>query len=156
MERLGFSFTAAVATALFLALEERGGTIFLSSHIMSEVESLCTSVCMIHRGRVLFNGSIEETIGNVLGSTFLIVEADPAEACINDLGGIHGVEQVRIKEAHSSRSLLELKVTPGKDVRPEVAEAVIRSGAKLYSLSYSEDLLERTYLEALKKGEEYT
>ena len=33
--------------------KERGGTIFLSSHIMSEVESLCTSVCMIHRGRML-------------------------------------------------------------------------------------------------------
>lgn len=129
--------------------KERGGTIFLSSHIMSEVESLCTSVCMIHRGRMLFNGSIEETIGNVLGSTFLIVEADPVENCLNSIRAITGVEEIR--RENGSRTL-ELKVTPGKDVRPDVAEAVIRSGAKLYALNYSEDLLERTYLEALKKG----
>jgi len=129
--------------------KERGGTIFLSSHIMSEVESLCTSVCMIHRGRMLFNGTIKETIGNVLGSTFLIVEAEPVENCLESIRGISGVEEVRRMDG--SRTV-ELKVTLGKDVRPNVAEAVIRSGAKLYSLSYSEDLLERTYLEALKKG----
>ncbi len=129
--------------------KERGGTIFLSSHIMSEVESLCTSVCMIHRGRILFNGSIEETIGNVLGSTFLIVEADPMESCIESIRGIPGVEEVLRKEDGRT---LELKVARGKELRPDVAAAVIKSGAKLYSLSYSEDLLERTYLEALKKG----
>ncbi|MGA2876886.1 MAG: ABC transporter ATP-binding protein [Nitrososphaerales archaeon] len=128
--------------------KERGGTIFLSSHIMSEVESLCTSVCMIHRGRMLFNGSIEETIGNVLGSTFLIVEADPVENCLNSIRTIPGVEEIRKENDRT----LELKVKPGKDVRPDIAEAVIRSGAKLFSLNYSEDLLERTYLEALKKG----
>ncbi|MGI0091737.1 MAG: ABC transporter ATP-binding protein, partial [Nitrososphaerales archaeon] len=134
--------------------KERGGTIFLSSHIMSEVESLCTSVCMIHRGRILFKGSLEETINNVLGSTFLMVEADPADKCINMIRGIPGVEEIRSREG-GVRTLLELKVTPGKDVRPDVAEAVIRSGAKLYSLSYSVDLLERTYLEALRKGADF-
>ena len=129
--------------------KERDGTIFLSSHIMSEVESLCTSVCMIHRGRMLFKGSIEETIGNVLGSTFLIVEAEPLENCLESIRGISGVEEVR--RVDGSSRIIELKVTPGKDVRPDVAEAVISSGAKLYSLSYSEDLLEKTYLEALEK-----
>lgn len=129
--------------------KERGGTIFLSSHIMSEVESLCTSVCMIHRGRILFNGSIEKTIGNVLGSTFLIVEADPLESCLEKIRAIQGVEDIRRENGGRT---IELKVMPGRDVRPDVAEAIVRSGAKLYSLHYSEDLLERTYLEALKKG----
>src|SRR5208283_611189 len=106
--------------------KERGGTIFLSSHVMSEVESLCSSVCMIHRGRILFNGLIDETIGNVLGSTYLIVEAEPVESCINSIQAIPGVEEVRKK--NGSRTI-ELKVKPGKDVRPDVAEAVVRSGA---------------------------
>jgi hypothetical protein len=37
-------------------------------------------------------------------------------------------------------------------VRPVVAEAVMKAGAKLYSMGYSENLLERTYIEALRKG----
>ncbi len=128
--------------------QEKGGTIFLSSHIMSEVESLCTTVCMIHKGHLLFKGSIEETIGNVLGSIFLIVEADPVERCLDSIKAIPGVEDALRKNERT----LELKISRGKDVRPEVAEAVIRSGAKLYTLNYSENLLERTYLEALRRG----
>ena len=82
-------------------------------------------------------------------SILSLFEAEPVENCLESIRGISGVEEIR--RLDGSRTV-ELKVTLGKDVRPDVAEAVIRSGAKLYSLSYSEDLLERTYLEALKKG----
>jgi ABC-2 type transport system ATP-binding protein len=131
--------------------KRRGGTIFLSSHIMQEVESLCTSVCMIHKGRILFSGPVQGIIESVLGSTYLVVEADPLpDSLINTLSGISGVEEIK-KKSPDGRTL-ELKIQPGKEVRPLVAEAVIQSGAKLYALNYSENLLERTYIEALKQG----
>jgi ABC-2 type transport system ATP-binding protein len=133
--------------------KENSGTILLSSHIMSEVESLCTSVCMIHKGRLLFNGQIDDIITKVLGSTYLIIEADPLQSnLIQTISGIPGVEHVAAGEP--DERTLQLRVTPGAEVRPAVAEAVIRSGARLYSMSYSENLLEKTYIEALKRGRE--
>jgi len=133
--------------------KERGGTIFLSSHIMQEVESLCTSAIMIHKGKLLFSGSTENIINRVLGSNFLVLEAEPVDDnLIKLLSQISGVEGVSRKDADGARVKLELKIEPGREVRPSVADAVIKSGAKLYSMGYSENLLERTYIEALRRG----
>jgi len=133
--------------------KERGGTIFLSSHIMQEVESLCTSALMIHKGKLLFNGSTENIISRVLGSNFLVLEAEPIDDnLIQILSKIPGVEGVSKKEANGKRVTLELKIDPGKEVRPSIADAVIKFGASLYSMGYSENLLERTYIEALRQG----
>jgi len=131
--------------------KQRGGTIFLSSHIMQEVESLCTSAIMIHKGKVLFSGATDDIIGKVLGSNYLVLEADPLdENLINQISKITGIEEVIRKSPAETR--IELKIERGKEVRPVVAETVMKAGSKLYSMSYSENLLERTYIEALRQG----
>jgi ABC-2 type transport system ATP-binding protein len=38
----------------------RGATIFLTSHVLEIVERLCTHVAIIHQGRLVANGSIED------------------------------------------------------------------------------------------------
>jgi ABC-2 type transport system ATP-binding protein len=38
----------------------RGATVFLTSHVLEIVERLCTHVGIIHRGRLVAQGSIEE------------------------------------------------------------------------------------------------
>lgn len=134
--------------------KEKGGTIFLSSHIMQEVESLCTSALMIHKGKLLFSGPTDDIINRVLGSTFIVLEVDPADDNLaKQLSSIPGIEAVMIKEKiDQTRSRLELKIEPGHEVRPLVADVVFKSGAKLYSMDYSENLLERTYIQALRQG----
>lgn len=129
--------------------KKRGGTIFLSSHIMQEVESLCTSAVMIHNGKLLFDGTIDEVTGKVLGSDYLFVEAEPLSSGIVDaISKISGVEQVVQKDGRT----IEIKVKRGDEVRPPVSEAIVKSGVKLYSIGYQQNILERTYIEALKKG----
>ena len=133
--------------------KEQGGTIFLSSHIMQEVESLCTSALMIHKGRILFSGPTEEIIAKVLGSSYVVLEVEPVdENLVKQLSQINGVVGVSRKESTGAKVTLELKVEPGSEVRPAVADAVLKTGAKLYSMGYSENLLERTYIEALRQG----
>jgi ABC-2 type transport system ATP-binding protein len=41
-------------------LTERGTTIFFSSHVMEVVERLCTRVVIIHRGRIVGEGTVAE------------------------------------------------------------------------------------------------
>jgi ABC-2 type transport system ATP-binding protein len=42
------------------ALEEKGVTIFLNSHLLAEVELFCRDVAIIHKGRVALEGKIQE------------------------------------------------------------------------------------------------
>ena len=42
------------------ALKEEGKTIIFSTHIMSEAEKLCDTIAIMHRGRVLASGSLDE------------------------------------------------------------------------------------------------
>jgi len=134
--------------------KEKGGTIFLSSHIMQEVESLCTSAIMIHKGRLLFSGPTDDIIGRVLGSNYLALEAEPIdENLIKQISQVTGVEEVSRKEnSPEGRVRLELKIERGREIRPLVAETIMKASSKLYSMGYSENLLERTYIEALRRG----
>lgn len=42
------------------ALEERGVTIFLNSHLLGEVELFCRSVAIVHRGKVVLEGTVKD------------------------------------------------------------------------------------------------
>jgi ABC-2 type transport system ATP-binding protein len=45
---------------LLQALEQQGVTIFLNSHLLSEVELFCRDVAIIHRGRVALEGKVKD------------------------------------------------------------------------------------------------
>jgi len=41
-------------------LKEEGKTIFFNSHILSDVESICDNIGIIHRGKLIYSGSISQ------------------------------------------------------------------------------------------------
>ncbi|MFF4713460.1 ABC transporter ATP-binding protein [Streptomyces eurythermus] len=45
------------------AARESGAAVLFSSHYLAEVETICDRVVIIHRGRVLADGTVAETIG---------------------------------------------------------------------------------------------
>src|SRR6478752_5554062 len=49
-------------------LAKTGATVFVSSHILSELAEMCTSLCVMNRGRLLANGTVEQ-VRQQLGST---------------------------------------------------------------------------------------
>ena len=46
-----------------LRLRDRGKCIIFSTHIMSEVEKLCSRIAIIHKGRILADGPVDELAG---------------------------------------------------------------------------------------------
>jgi len=46
--------------AMLQGMIQRGATIFLTSHVLEIVERLCSHVAIIHKGRLVANGSLEE------------------------------------------------------------------------------------------------
>ncbi len=49
-----------LVTGLILEFKEGGKTIFFSSHILTDVETLCDRIAVIHQGRLLYCGNIED------------------------------------------------------------------------------------------------
>ncbi len=126
---------------------EKKGTVFMSSHIMSEVESLCTSVAIIHSGKILFQGPVNDVIRNVLDYSLILLETDGLTQPTAD--GIRKIPGV--SEVNSNGGSFEIVVRGHEDVRPTISDLVVRSGAKLYSIRTAENMLERAYIEALSK-----
>jgi ABC-2 type transport system ATP-binding protein len=127
---------------------EKGGTVFMSSHIMSEVESLCTSVAIIHGGRILYQGAVREVIRNVLDYSVIYLEAQGlTESTISRIKEIQDVSKVM-----DNGETVEIIVKGHTDIRPEISEVVIKSGARLYSIRQADNMLERAYIEALYKN----
>lgn len=51
--------TAENIIALIRSCREQGKTVIFSSHIMSEVDLLCDDLAIIHKGKMLFNGTMD-------------------------------------------------------------------------------------------------
>jgi len=69
--------------AMLQRMISRGATIFLTSHVLEIVERLCSHLAIIHRGRLVAQGSLEELRAGV--------EAQAAAALPNDGGRAAGV-----------------------------------------------------------------
>ena len=54
------AIAAGTLKAMLQRMIARGATVFLTSHVLEIVERLCTHVGIIHRGRLVAQGSIEE------------------------------------------------------------------------------------------------
>jgi len=61
------ALAAGALKALLGRMIERGTTIFLTSHVLEIVERLCSHVAIIHKGRLVAQGSIEELRAGVSG-----------------------------------------------------------------------------------------
>lgn len=71
---------------------ERGQTVFLSSHIMSEVEALCDRVGILREGRLVEMG----TLAQMRHLSALTVEATFSGGSVPDLSGVPGVSSVQV------------------------------------------------------------
>src|SRR6266446_7073856 len=90
---------------------QKGGTVFMSSHIMSEVESLCTSVAIIHGGRILYQGQVADVIRKVLAYSIIYLEAqgltEQAVSKIPDISDIVVKSGAKLYSIRQAENMLE-------------------------------------------------
>jgi ABC-2 type transport system ATP-binding protein len=88
---------------------QRGQTVFLSSHILSEVEALCDRVGILRQGRLVDQGTLAE-LRHLSAQTVEVTFDGPAPA-IDDLPGVTstvaGPNAIRFEVAGAIRPLLD-------------------------------------------------
>jgi len=89
------ALAAGALKALLGRMTERGVTIFLTSHVLEIVERLCSHVGIIHEGRLVAQGSMEELRAGVAGEAG---ETKTLGQIFLSIVGQSGAEQSRLEE----------------------------------------------------------
>jgi len=89
------ALAAGALKALLGRMTERGVTIFLTSHVLEIVERLCSHVAIIHQGRLVAQGSLEELRVGIPGAEG---EKKTLEQIFLSIVGQSGGEQSRLEE----------------------------------------------------------
>ncbi|MER3522496.1 MAG: bacitracin ABC transporter ATP-binding protein [Ignavibacteria bacterium] len=71
---------------------EKSITIFLSSHLLSEIEQTATSMAIINRGRLVVQGKVHDLLDG--GSSLVKIEAVPSEKALALICEFPGIERV--------------------------------------------------------------
>ena len=71
---------------LMLQLQQEGTTVFFSTHILSDAETLCDRVAIIHKGELRGVGAVEELTKSVQGKIEVVWEGTQAPASMKALG----------------------------------------------------------------------
>ena len=106
---------------LILRLHAEGKTVFMNTHILSDVELLCDRVAIIVKGAIRYEGRIEEFLGageretDVVLSRVSLALASLLEERFGALGGRGEHVEVRVSEK-DVRELLGLALSNGADV----------------------------------------
>ncbi|HVC86039.1 MAG TPA: ABC transporter ATP-binding protein [Gaiellaceae bacterium] len=123
---------------LIRAFVAEGRTVFLSSHLLDEVERTCDHVAIVDRGRIIVQGGVEEIAAR--GDPTLLVEVDNAEAARRALASDSRVE--KIEEEGSG---LRLTLGDGLPIA-EVNRTLVQAGVAVSRLEPARATLEETFL----------
>jgi ABC-2 type transport system ATP-binding protein len=121
-------------------------TIILSTHILPEVSQTCDRVVIINKGRVVAVDTPDNLTRRLRGSETMFVQVDPADAgkAAEVLGRVPGV--IRVVPADGAEAAFEVESESGRDVRRDLAKAVVMGGHHLLELRPMRVSLEEIFL----------
>lgn len=122
---------------LLRELKARGTTVFLNSHLLTEVEQVCDRVAIITKGRVVAQGSLHQIVGERRGvRVHARANGTPVQTLLAPFGAI----------TEDGDALLLSDVEPARV--PQVVSALVHGGAEVFRVEpTSAATLEKRFLE---------
>jgi ABC-2 type transport system ATP-binding protein len=128
---------------IIVSLKNEGTTVFLNSHLLSEVEAVCDSVTFIHKGTVIKSAPIDELLMNKISLTIRAI------GITEDLfSKINNQYESLQKLADGS---LTVALNDYEEI-PSIASSLISNGVTLYELTPHRETLETVFMQIV--GEE--
>src|SRR5687768_1668616 len=122
-------------------------TVVLSTHILPEVSQTCQRVVIINRGKVVAVDTPDNLTSRLRGSETMYVQVDAMGADAGGtLAGLPGVTRVSVSDTRDSIVGLEVESEAGRDVRRELAAAIVGRGWGLLELRPTRMSLEDVFL----------
>ncbi len=128
---------------LILRLRGEGKTVFMNTHILSDVEMVCDRVAIIVHGRIRYEGRVEEFLSGEERRCDLVLSGLSPDTAAS-------IEERFSAELRGMGSRVELQVRE-KDLGA-LLRHVLSSGAEVHSLTPHRVSLESIFLSAVQEG----
>ena len=123
-------------------VEQEGRTVFISSHLLDEVEKTCDAAAIVDRGKVITQGAIAELAGGGVARNELIVGVDDPERALAALGGSE-----LVLEMNRSEEGLRVVLAGPPQTAAQLNAALVGAGIAVMRLEPVRHSLEQRFLE---------
>ena len=130
-------------------------TIILSTHILPEVAQTCSRVVIINKGKVVAVDTPDNLTHQLKGAAALYVQIGGTKDAAAALEGVPGVRAVRLADRHDEYLGYEVEAEPNRDVRTDVAKAVVVGGWGLLELRPMRLSLEEIFLQLTTEDQDH-
>jgi len=134
--------------AILQELQRMGKTIIISSHILSELQTLCNRVAIIEKGQLIYSGPVQGVRDQLSQGRILWVRVGSDEA--HAIGLLK--ERPEVAEAAAVDGEIRVTLSSLEVDHSIVAETLVRGGAKVLQLREEELGLEEVFMR-LTRGE---
>jgi ABC-2 type transport system ATP-binding protein len=131
--------------ALILRLRDEGRTVFFSSHILSDAETLCSRVAIVARGRLMASGSLSDLLAQQLQGWEIVVDglADAPATDAIDPAAATVLTPRKVTRIGEGRYTIEI----GASTDPlRAISALVAAGARLISVNPLRETLEDVFV----------
>jgi len=131
------------------SLRRDGVTVLLSSHMLDHMQRICDRVALFHQGRIALMGTVPELARQVLGGQSAVVVEARGKDIAAVLRGIPGIASVEPQGEQRWRLRAE------RDVRPDIARALVNANAELLRLDdepISLDMIYNRFFQSMTQG----
>ena len=131
-------------------ISKEGVTVFLSSHLLNEVQQVCTHVTIINKGVALASGTLKEISAKVSGPMTIEAEVDNISKAV-----VKKVEELPfVANVSEDGKKLLIEVKTRDDVRSQVSQAITAGGGIVISMNSKGESLEDVFMDLLAKRKE--
>jgi ABC-2 type transport system ATP-binding protein len=133
---------------LIKAIAKQGRTIFLSSHLLNEIQQICTDVTIIHHGSALASGTLENVTNSLSKAKTLTIEVLDLKKPI-----IVAIKKMPfVTEITRTKNQLVIQLGVQKDVRRQISQTITRNGGTIVHMAQKGNDLESTFLQLVTKN----
>ena len=122
-------------------------TVILSTHILSEVQSVCDRIIVLNQGRIVADNSPAELAKRMADGTVLVLTASaPEVALTRALSALSEVRSVRCTARREGELEFKVETIPGKDARKAIFDCVSAGGWTMLGLREQSMSLEDIFI----------
>jgi len=133
--------------ALIGTLAAEGATVLVSTHLLSEVEQICTHVGVMREGRLVAQGTVAEIRG-VGHATCRVQTTEPGEAArvLTELGA------TAVEQTPAAEGLAVVRAELGELAPDKVVAALVHAGVPVHGFGTGQPSLEDTFVALTGEG----
>jgi len=122
-------------------------TVIVSTHILSEVETICSRAIIISGGKLVADSSIEELKNSIgtLSTVYVTVGGAGASGAAELAKSISGVAGVSVNAIEGGLTELVVSVNGDSEIRPALIRKLVEGGCDLYEAALNKNTLEDVF-----------